>query len=216
MEKKKTKYHHSDLRKKLIDEATRIIAEKGAGALTLRDLARRCGVSRTAPYRHFPDKSELLAAVAEVGFLELSAAIKKVRVEKSGDPVRAIEACLLAYVDFAEKQPAQYRLMFGRQIRSLIENPGLAASSSAAFEELVSVIRMGQEGGCLGQERTVELAYLLWSKAHGLSMLLIDGLIAQVGDVRRFIRFACRSFLVGIPEAWSEYGGPESATESRP
>jgi AcrR family transcriptional regulator len=215
MDGKKKAYHHVDLRKKLIAAAARIIAKKGADALTLRDLAWSCGVSRTAPYRHFSDKAALLAAVAEEGFLGLAAVTRNARTVSGGDPERALKDCFLAYVDFAQEHPTQYRLMFGRQIRSLFDHPDLAAAARTSFDELMAVVIMGQETGVLGKGRTLETAYLLWSQAHGLSMLLIDGLVVQVEDIRRFMEFACHSLLRGIPLAGHEYNGKQSGVRSR-
>ena len=67
MSKKETRYHHSDLRSTLVEAAAAMIAETGVAGVTMRGLAQRVGVSRTAPYRHFADKAALLAAVAEEG-----------------------------------------------------------------------------------------------------------------------------------------------------
>jgi len=68
LEKKRGRYHHGDLRRALLDAALELLAREGASALTLREVARRAGVTHAAPYRHFTDKQALLAAVAEEGF----------------------------------------------------------------------------------------------------------------------------------------------------
>jgi len=72
---KRGKYHHGDLRRALLDAALELVNELGPSGITLREAARRAGVTHAAPYRHFADKGALLAAVAEQGFVQLLAAI---------------------------------------------------------------------------------------------------------------------------------------------
>src|ERR1700760_4711016 len=90
-------YHHGDLRRALIDAATRLLETEGPSALSLRAVAREAGVSPAAPYHHFKDKSELLEAVAGEGWTQLDAAIAKVRAE-AASPVDALDEIGVAYV----------------------------------------------------------------------------------------------------------------------
>ena len=108
-------YHHGDLRPALLRAAAKILEKEGSDAVSLRDLARRAGVSHTAPYRHFPDRRALLAALAEEGFAQLAA-------ELEGRPWREQA---VAYVRFAIANPERFRLMFTRPappaLRGLVE-----------------------------------------------------------------------------------------------
>src|SRR5579859_6947084 len=98
----KQAYHHKDLRNALVDEAIAVLAEDGSGSLTLRELARRLGVTHTAPYAHFTDKKALLEVVADAGFERLAERIRSAR-NGAFDPAAAMEAMGSAYIDFARE-----------------------------------------------------------------------------------------------------------------
>ena len=104
-------YHHGELRRALIDAATRLLESEGPSALSLRAVAREAGVSPAAPYHHFKDKSELLDAVAAEGWTMLDEAIAKARAE-AANPADALDEIGVAYVCFARKNPAIYRVMY--------------------------------------------------------------------------------------------------------
>jgi AcrR family transcriptional regulator len=104
-------YHHGDLRRALIDAASRLLEAEGPSALSLRAVAREAGVSPAAPYHHFKDKGELLDAVAGEGWTLLDAAIAKARAD-AASPVDALDEIGVAYVCFARENPAIYRVMY--------------------------------------------------------------------------------------------------------
>src|ERR1700749_1096350 len=104
-------YHHGDLRRALIDAATRLLETEGPSALSLRAVAREAGVSPAAPYHHFKDKSELLDAVASEGWTMLDAAIAKARAE-AAPPAEALDEIGVASVCSARQNPAIYRVMY--------------------------------------------------------------------------------------------------------
>src|SRR5579864_3662327 len=104
-------YHHGHLREALLQGAVRAIAELGPAAFTLREVARRAGVSHNAPYRHFRDKEALLAAVANEGYRELTAAM----LAAAGRQVRGVDRLKhagLAYIEFALRRPEHFTVMF--------------------------------------------------------------------------------------------------------
>ena len=107
----KQAYHHKDLRNALVDEAIAMLADGGTSNVTLRELARRLGVTHTAPYAHFADKKALLEVVADAGFQRLHEVLLAARM-RANDPVSAFEAMGFAYVQFARDNPNWYRLMF--------------------------------------------------------------------------------------------------------
>jgi AcrR family transcriptional regulator len=104
-------YHHGDLRRALIDAASRLLEAEGPSALSLRAVAREAGVSPAAPYHHFKDKGELLEAVAQEGWTLLDAALAKAKAE-APSPQDAMNALGVAYVCFARENPALYRVMY--------------------------------------------------------------------------------------------------------
>jgi AcrR family transcriptional regulator len=166
-------YHHGNLRQALVDAALELIADKGARAFTLREAARRAGVSHTAPYRHFADREALLAAVAEEGFRELGARMRAAGAAVA-DPAAGFAAEGLAYVRFAVEKPSHFRVMFGGYITDAQAYPGLVEAGAAAYQHLVEGVRAGQKAGLLRAGDPEELALLPWSVVHGLASLIID------------------------------------------
>jgi AcrR family transcriptional regulator len=102
---KKSGYHHRDLRQSLIGAAIALISEEGISDLSLRQVARRVGVSHNAPYRHFEDKDALLAAVAEQGFQSLKVAMETAKQDIPLGTSQCLEAIGRAYVNFALAHP---------------------------------------------------------------------------------------------------------------
>ena len=105
------RYHHGDLRRALIEAAERILENEGPSALSLRAVAREAGVSAAAPYHHFKDKNELLAAIAQEGFEMLAQAMREGAAGED-DPRRRLNSLGVAYVCFARNNPALYTLMY--------------------------------------------------------------------------------------------------------
>src|SRR3954468_16224943 len=105
-------YHHGDLRRTLLDASLALVEEQGIGALSLREVARKAGVTHNAPYHHFPDKGTLLAAISEEGFALLAREMTAARAGARDDPRSRLEACGQSYVRFALKSPAHFRVMF--------------------------------------------------------------------------------------------------------
>ena len=164
----KTAYHHGDLRSALVEAGLAILAEAGdAGALSLREAARRAGVSAMAPYRHFADKEALLAAIASVGFERLAAAQRDAEAD-AGSPVAALKAQGQAYVAFACANPALFRLMFGAGA-PLLQGP-LAEAGKASFDLLASRV-----ASLPSKAATADRVLAHWSLMHGLAMLAVDG-----------------------------------------
>lgn len=165
------KYHRGDLRTALIDAALGLLAEDGADAVSLRAVARRVGVSAMAPYRHYPDKESLLAAVAAQGFDGLRAALHAADAEAPAGQALVEQA--VAYVGYALDNPALFRLMFGP--RRTGNHPEMAASGNAAYDVLATRIAADipsdadQDACVLG----------CWSMVHGLALLFLDGRIGE-------------------------------------
>src|ERR1700728_2909265 len=109
---KRSAYHHGDLRQQLLLAAERIILERGVDGFTLREAARRAGVSAAAPAHHFKDANGLLTEVALLGFREFGDALEAADKAGGADPGRRLREQAVAYVDFALKHPARFQLMF--------------------------------------------------------------------------------------------------------
>ena len=178
-------YHHGDLRPALLRAASRLLEKEGPAALSLRDLARRAGVSHNAPYRHFPDREALLAALAADGFRRLGEALAGASRREMGE----------AYVRFALEHPQLFRLMFGGHL-SFSRHGALERAAASPYHGLVAAFRA--EPSIADPEKAAAAA---WSLVHGLSHLLLDGHFpsraadraAFVRDVLRSVRFASRA-----------------------
>jgi AcrR family transcriptional regulator len=134
--KRANRYHHGDLSRALVEEALRTIEKGGVAALTMRAVGTKLGVSRTALYRHFADKSALLAAVATEGFRTLRLQTRDAW-ETHGGGREGFEAMGAEYVRFAVAHPAHYRVMFGGHVRNASAYSELALEGACAFQVLV-------------------------------------------------------------------------------
>lgn len=177
---KKATYHHSDLRRALLDAALQALADRKD--ISLRDVARRAGVSHTAPYRHFSDKEALLAAVAEEGFVAFGEYLRKAKESLEEKPLQALEATGVAYIRYAIEHPTHYRVMFGQNLHNCADYPALLDASTATFEILVDIIQAGQTKGAIASGNARQLALGAWAQVHGLAMLLLDGQL-PIGEI---------------------------------
>jgi AcrR family transcriptional regulator len=177
-------YHHGDLRAAILTEAARLVAERGADGVSLRELAREAGVSHAAPAHHFTDRRGLFTALAAQGFELLAAALAAARP-------RFLDAAL-AYVRFAIEHPGHYRVMFDK---SLVDasNRELVDAEAAAGAELAEGVASLPDPHAQADPTGARLA--AWSLVHGFSMLwLNDAVNAEVkaadpmAEVKRIAR----------------------------
>jgi len=169
-------YHHGNLKAALLQAAVELIAEVGPAAFTLREVARRAGISHNAPYRHFREKDELLAAVAAEGFERLAGALSKppkaTRATKPHPALRRFQAAGLAYVRFALRSPEHLLVMFDWPLAA-DRYPELSAASKRAFSILVDLVKAAQDEGSLPAGDPLPLACTAWSLVHGVAKLAI-------------------------------------------
>jgi AcrR family transcriptional regulator len=172
-------YHHGDLRKALLDDAVKLLREKGEAGLSMRNLAARAGVSRTAAYHHFEGKHALLCAVAEEGFKRFGKVFYPPEME--GDDSlneQRIQRFVQDYIKFATGNSEYYDLMFGSQLwktEKLTET--LTQEAYRTFRGYVDGIRGWQESGQISKNLDpLRYAQVSWSTLHGMSRLLIDGI----------------------------------------
>ncbi len=170
------KYHHGALREALIAAAEHLLAEKGVDGFTLRECARRAGVSPAAPAHHFGDAAGLLTEVAIRGFVALRQALQEGNAHGGGDPLRRLHEQGLAYVGFATSRPGPFRLIF-RKDRLDCDDPRLSEAGRAAFLELETAIRdvTGKAGTAPLDPPTFGAVLAAWSLVHGFAHLAIDG-----------------------------------------
>ncbi|MFC3995863.1 TetR/AcrR family transcriptional regulator [Nocardiopsis sediminis] len=168
-----------DTRSRLIAAASKLLGEGGPDAVTLRGVGERVGVSRTAPYRHFQGKNDLLTAVAvaEVGRLrdEIVAAL-----EAGGDPPAMLHRVFTSFIRLGIQRPEHYRLIFGERLTETKDGE-LKTAAGALMQMCVAVFADGQRAGYIRSGDPHDLALLTWSSLHGLITLAISGHLAQKG-----------------------------------
>ncbi len=191
-------YHHGDLRAALLDEAAAMIVEGGIANVTMREIGRRLGVSRAAPYRHFASKTELLVAVAAGGFYRLRERLQAVDAANPRSGVERLRRIGEEYVRFAIENPAHYRLMYGREALARRDRPELREAANAIFEQLVVVFQAHQRTGGLKRQDPRLQAYVAWSAVHGLASLWNDGQIMATDDIDRLIDQTTHALLDGM------------------
>lgn len=178
-------YHHGNLRRALLDAALEILGGEGAGALSLREAARRAGVSHAAPFRHFADKQDLVAAVAEEGFRAMTAEMRAATPPGLENPVARLQALGVRYVTFAAAHPAHFRVMFGPEVADRRAHSALRAAADEAFELLVGALADCQRAGMVRAGEPSELAMAAWATVHGLASLVVSGQISGEGSAPR-------------------------------
>jgi AcrR family transcriptional regulator len=197
-------YHHGNLAAALVEAALTLIDETQDWAFSLREVARRAGVSHNAPYKHFPEKRDLLAAVAARGF-EALAEHMLASLESSTDARARLVACGQAFVAHAIVNPALYRLMFSAALtspeagRPAIEKAAGAKARAIVDETLAGAVRSGALPSSIANPREAAAASLaMWSLLHGLSMLAIDDFVGPPQDVETLVEPFLGALLDGV------------------
>lgn len=181
---KRQSYHHGDLPRALLDAALQLIQEEGVRGFTLREVARRAGVSHAAPYRHFADKTALLAAVAEEGFRGLHARMQHACSQGTAETRGRLQVLGVEYVRFAVERPAHFDVMFSLHIAECDAFPDLQEIAQNTFTLLTEAILSGQQAGIIRSGEASLLAIAAWSIVHGLATLLINRQVPLEGEAQ--------------------------------
>jgi AcrR family transcriptional regulator len=219
--RKKSAFHHGDLRRALLDSVIAIMAADGPQAITLRAVASRAGVTHAAPYRHFSSKEKLLAAVAEEGFTILRAQILAAMARGGADPLQRWEELGVSYVLFALRQPCHFRLMYSAELADRAHHPALRDAATAAYRLLLEVVVESQARGRVRDGDAKQLAATAWAMMHGLAVLLLDRQLGagpaaavELQQAEAAARFASQTLRGGLsPNSGVPLRGP--ATPSR-
>jgi len=218
MQSKKTDtYHHGNLKEALVQTALEMLDQEGLEAITLRELATRLGTSRSAIYRHFKGKNDLMRAVILEGFMKLDQVIAP-HFERSDTPLlERFHAMGVSYTHFATANPNLYRLLFGGamsqereevcqderpDLHKLLNNNAdesiIHSDPDDAFHRLVKIIIEAQQQELFKVGDPVLFATTTWSLLHGLSMLAIDGHLSVVGNIDAIYETNYKMLLEGI------------------
>jgi AcrR family transcriptional regulator len=198
-------YHHGDLRRALIETALQLVTEEQDWTFSLREVARRAGVSHRAPYNHFPEKLDLLAAVAAVGFDRLHDGLAGATAGIN-DPKALLDVICRTYVRLGLENPALYRLMFG----PVLSDTGVSDRPTAARKAgdraramLEDAILSGARSGVFAvtpdsPHGVILAAFAAWSAVHGLTMLVIDRIPKAELSLDEMIDRLLRMVTVGL------------------
>lgn len=180
------RYHHGDLRQALLDAALWLAEERGVAAVTLREVARRAGVSHAAPYHHFADKAALLDALVVRSYGALTAAVRAAADSEPGDALARLGAIGVAYVRFALDHHADFHFLYrpglvnrDAVLKGWASDAGTSTGAQGAYEVLREVITGGQQDGVLAADDPESLVLAFWAAAHGLAVLLGDGVYGE-------------------------------------
>ncbi len=167
-------YHHGDLPRALIAAATAIVEESGVEALSVREVARRVGVSPGAPFRHFASREALLVAVAEQAMERLIMAVEAGQLQTDEDPLDQIRLIGLAYIDWAAENPTHFAII---SQRNLVPLQGAARSQNDAIRDrMKALLLLAKSRGQMRPEADPETVLLSCrALVYGLSRMLIDG-----------------------------------------
>lgn len=167
----------NDLRRLIIDTSVNIIAEEGVRELSFREVSRRANVSHQAPYYHFENYHAILRAIAQEGFLKLADVMQTAADEYPKDPIKALNACGIAYVQFATENLGHFRVMFQGTLLKKAGLPDQLAESQKAHGVLTTLAKANVEAG-VGRKLGYEgLAMLCWATVHGIATLLNEGTV---------------------------------------
>ena len=197
-------YHHGDLRRAIVKAALEILQETQSLEFSLRELARRAGVSHNAPYKHFSDKRELLAAVSAAGFEMLTKRMGH-EIARHRDSREQLFAMLRAYVDHGVENPALYSLMFGGYLGgSDLSRPAIELAEAEKTKALLAgVIIAGGLGRAIPQTprngpKIAGSILACWSLVHGLTLLLAEGLVGPKKKSGALVNRLLQSMLEGL------------------
>ncbi|WP_425093931.1 TetR/AcrR family transcriptional regulator [Tropicimonas sp. S265A] len=166
----KRAYHHGDLRQQLLNATRQLVEEKGPDAFSVSEACRRAGVSTAAPYRHFADKTDMLAALIVDCMAEMTTRLIEAGAAHPFGTLEAIAAGGVEYVEFAEANPGVFRMMFAENY----QRPEIEEAGHACYNSLLL-----QVAAYLGKdtvdEDVLRESFPLWTFVHGASFLRIDG-----------------------------------------
>lgn len=172
-------YHHGDLKNALIEAGIDILAKEGVSGLSLREAARKAGVSHAAPYAHFADKQALIAAIATDGHKKIHDKITCVIEQFPGDPLRQLVETAWAYVEFCLKEPDHFKITFSGVVEKGRDYPALVEMTGKNFEAIRQLVERCQAAGILRAGEPVLAAVGVWGLVHGFVSLIQEGQVSH-------------------------------------
>lgn len=184
----KTPYHHGDLKNALIEAGIEILSKDGLGALSLRSVARKAGVSHAAPYAHFTDKQALVAAISTEGYRKLYERVAQAAARYAGDPLRQFVESSWAYVAFALEEPAHFKITLSGVVEKEKDYPAFVEIAQKNYRSLLEIVTICQAAGILDPGPPDLMAVSVWGLIHGFTTLILEGQLSHALLERYTIR----------------------------
>lgn len=172
-------YHHGNLRQALIDMAVLVAEETGKDLISVREVARRLGVSSGAPFRHFPDRESLMTAVAEEALARLRLRVERDQLDAPADPVARLKALGRTFIRWALQNPTQFRLVSSRRLFEFDRSASLPVHFDAVRQVTLNLVEQAQMAGRLPQGALADMALALRALVYGLARMQVDGQLPQ-------------------------------------
>lgn len=173
-------YHREDLKTELIQKGLLIFSKEGYEGLSLRKVAKACGVSQTAPYRHFKDKDELITAIT-IHAMRLFDLSLQQAARRPGDPGEQLREMGVAYVHFFVANPKYLKLLFFSKIKEYIKKDGCGGEGHP-FSTLINAVKRYKEWAVNETRSVEELTLYCWGLVHGISVLISSGHMPHAGN----------------------------------
>jgi AcrR family transcriptional regulator len=199
----RSSYHHGNLRAAMIEAAIGLIAEKGAEAVTVREVARQAGVSSGAPFRHFASRKALMTAVAEQGMAKLRAEIEgRLGTSAPDDPMAGLMALADAYIDWAVDHPTHYRVLGDRALVDFYNSEALVRDNRWIRETMLALFEEARRRSLLRDCDITLVAFQCRAMAYGLARMHVDSHLREFGiapeSARAAMTNALKEFLTGL------------------
>jgi len=205
-QKKETDYHHGNLKEALVETALEMITEENLENITVRELTKRLGTSRSAIYRHFASKDDVIKAAVRAGFGKLLEHFLPVFQEQGLSTLERLHRLGLSYLQFALEHTALFRALFGDYVMDQreetceregtfdLENP----QETDAFHALVFLVSQAQEEGLLKKDDPMLQSAAIWAMVHGLAVLIIDGHLLIEENMEQIYEISYQMLLEGL------------------
>ncbi|WP_294639112.1 TetR/AcrR family transcriptional regulator [uncultured Aquabacterium sp.] len=206
-------FHHGNLRQTLMEATLVMASETGLEQVSLREVARRIGVSSGAPFRHFPDKRALMTAIAEEAVRQLHVIVERDQQACPGPATQRLKQLGRSFIAWAMRHPTQFRLVSNRALFDFERSDSLATHFAAVRDTTIRLVGMAQQEGALPRGPTAaDVALALRGSAYGLARMAVDGQLPQWGvalaDQEQAVTRALDLILDAMSRAVSPSGPP--------